>query len=87
MKRSIYNPFKFEMSEFNKPKIYKLEIPESELLELSKVSENKNGIIWFTKDYLERRGWKDNFINLTHNIVSRKNFEFKIRIYIFDELL
>ena len=55
--------------------------------ELLKVSENKNGIIWFTKDYLERRGWKDNFINLTYNIVSRKNFEFKIRIYIFDELL
>ena len=54
---------------------------------LSKVFENKNGIIWFTKDYLERRGWKDNFINLTHSIVSRKNFEFKIRIYIFDELL
>ena len=39
MKRSIYNPFKFEISKFNKPKMYKLEIPESELLELSKVSE------------------------------------------------
>lgn len=55
--------------------------------QLLKVSGNKNGVIWFSQDYLERRGWKDEFINLTYTIVSRKNFEFKIRIYIFHQLL
>ena len=55
--------------------------------ELLKVFNNKHGIIWFSQDYLERRGWRESFINLTYNIVSRKNFEFKIRIYIFDEIL
>jgi hypothetical protein len=54
--------------------------------DLLKISGNKNGVIWFSLDYLERRGWKDNFINLIYDIVSRKNFEFKIKIYIFDEL-
>jgi hypothetical protein len=54
--------------------------------ELSKVSGNKHGIIWFSQDYLERMGWKENYINITYDIVSRKNFEFKIRIYLFDKL-
>lgn len=55
--------------------------------ELSKVYNNKHGVIWFSQDYLERRGWKENFINLIYNIVSRENFEFKIRIYLFHQLL
>ena len=55
--------------------------------QITKISNNKHGVIWFSQDYLERRGWKDNFINLTYDIVSRKNFEFKIRIYIFHQLL
>lgn len=52
-----------------------------------KVSGYKNGIIWIAKNYLERRGWKENFINLIFNIVSKKTFEFKIRIYILHQLL
>jgi hypothetical protein len=54
---------------------------------LSKVLDDKHGTIWFKQDYLERMEWKNNYINLTYDIVSRKNFEFKIRIYLFDKLL
>jgi hypothetical protein len=53
---------------------------------LSKVFNNKHGIIWFSQNYLERMGWKINYINIIYEIVSRKNFEFKIRIYLFDKL-
>lgn len=54
---------------------------------LSNGPSNKSGIIWFDQDYLERRGWRENFITLTYSIITRKSFEFKIRIYVFDQLL
>jgi hypothetical protein len=52
-----------------------------------KVHGYKNGIIWFDRNYLERMGWKDNYIDKIYEIISRKNFEFKIRIYVFHQLL
>lgn len=47
---------------------------------------HKNGTIWFTDDYLERIGWKSNYINILYEIVSRPRFEFKFRLYLFDKL-
>lgn len=51
-----------------------------------KVSGNKNGVIWFDEGYLERMGWKDSYMNIIYEIISRKNFEFKTRIYVFHQL-
>ena len=61
-----------------------------ELKELSNVKntqfDHKNGIIWFDKDYLEMKGWKENYINIAHKILTKKSFKFNIGIYIFSQL-
>lgn len=54
---------------------------------INRISGYKNGVIWFPRDYLERRGWQDKYINMTFNIVTRSKFQFKIGIYKFDDLL
>ena len=54
---------------------------------ITKVPGYKNGIIWISKDYIELRGWQEKYINFVYNIINKKNFQFKIGIYILDELL
>ena len=53
---------------------------------ITRVSGYKNGIIWFPKNYLERRDWQDKYIDMTFNIITRPKFQFKIGIYKFDDL-
>jgi hypothetical protein len=65
----------------------------SKIIQFKKVNNDlyigdshKQGIIWFTDDYLERMGWKSNYINILYEIVSKSQFEFKIKLYLFDKL-
>lgn len=48
--------------------------------------KNKNGVIWFEKRWLERRGkWNDKWLEM---IIKKlcSNFQFKIGIYLFTDL-
>jgi hypothetical protein len=53
---------------------------------ITKVKGYKNGIIWFTREWLERRGWNEKYLMI---IVKKLigSLEFKISINLFQDLI
>jgi len=53
---------------------------------ITKIDNNKNGIIYFEKDWLERKNWNKKWLDI---IVKKLNgkFEFKLGVYKFNNII
>lgn len=53
---------------------------------ISKIVNNKNGIIYFEKDWLERKNWNEKWLDIIAKKLAGK-FEFKLGIYKFNNII
>jgi hypothetical protein len=60
---------------------------EKNNLNIIKILELPNGIIWFNKNFLERLGWNEKYLYVILKKLKNKNLNFDFKIITFESLI